>query len=374
MTKTTLITEKKELDALVARLSRKSRIACDTEAASFHRYRDRVFLIQFSSDAETAIVDPLAHDDLSGVGKILKDPHIEVVFHDADFDLRSLHRDYEWEVNNVFDTRVAAQLLGEPAIGLGALLEKYFDVKVDKRFQRADWSKRPLDQEMIDYAAGDTFHLLGLRDQLEKRLSDLGRLTWAQEEFATLTRVRWGAKENETPKFLKIKGIRGFDPASLGVLKAVYQWRENEAEKRDVPPFRVISNQALVDIAKASAKTTEELLKAGVPKNSVKRYGEPLAAAARTGSEEPYLEPKRTRSRTRLPAAGEGVVDALKQLRNETSEKLGIEPGVLCPNGTLQAIARATPGTEDQLNDIGELRSWQTSALGGEKIIELVNK
>ena len=303
-----------------------------------------------------------------------KNPSIEIVFHDADFDLRSLYRDYQWEVNNVFDTRVAAQLLGEPSIGLGALLEKSFDIKVHKRFQRADWSKRPLDPGMIDYAAGDTSHLLALRDEIETKLVELGRIEWAREEFANLTRVRWDTEEDQAPKFLKMKGIRGFAPAALGILKVVFEWREKEAMGRDRPPFRILTNQALLDIAKANPSSTQELLDAGVPKNAVKRYGGAVVTAAQTGSKEPYEETKSTKARKRIPPAEDGVVDALKELRNRIAKKLGIEPGVLCPNGTLQAIARATPKTQDQLGDVSELRSWQTDALGGNRIIELVNK
>lgn len=372
MTDVNLVTEKRKLDELLGRLSRVSRVACDTEAASFHRYRDRVFLIQLSSDDETAIVDPLAFDGLDGIGKILEDPETEIVFHDADFDLRSLHRDYSWEVTNVFDTRVAAQLLGEPSIGLGALLEKYFNIKVDKRYQRADWSKRPLDPEMIRYAAGDTSDLLALRDQLEKNLVELGRIGWAREEFENLTDVRWTTEEDPSPRFLKMKGIRGFGPPALGILKAVFEWREQEAQKQDKPPFRILSNQALFDITNANPSTEQQLLDAGVPKGSVRRYGKPLVSAAKAGATTPFTEQKRYKTRRREHSVSDGVVDSLKELRNTVASDLGIEPGVLCPNGTLQAIARATPKAPDQLSKITELRDWQSNALGRSKIIDLV--
>ena len=227
---------------------------------------------------------------------------------------------------------------------------------------------------MIDYAAGDTSHLLALRDEIETKLVELGRIEWAREEFANLTRVRWDTEEDQAPKFLKMKGIRGFAPAALGILKVVFEWREKEAMGRDKPPFRILTNQALLEIAKANPSSTQELLDAGVPTNSVKRYGRALVTAARTGSKEPYEETKSTKARKRIPPAEDGVVDALKELRNRISKQLGIEPGVLCPNRTLQAIARATPKTQDQLGDISELRSWQTDALGGNRIIELVNK
>ncbi len=373
MTSVNLVTEKPHLDALVKRLSAAKRVACDTEAASFHRYQDRVFLIQLSSDDETAVVDPLAFDNLDGIGEILADPAIEVVFHDADFDLRSLYRDYQWDVTNVFDTRIAAQLLGEPSIGLGALLEKYFAIKVDKKFQRADWSKRPLDPEMIDYAAGDTSNLLALRDQLESNLVALDRIEWAREEFSNLTHVRWEVEEDPTPRFLKMKGTRGFDNAALGILKSVFEWRENEAEKTDKPPFRILSNQALLDIAKANPTNEPELLKAGVPKGSVRRYGQDLVAASLKGAKKPYAAPRKRKTRVKTPLVPDGVVDSLKGLRNTVATDLGIEPGVLCPNGTLQAIARAAPKDATQLGSIKELRNWQGSVLGAEKLIALAN-
>jgi ribonuclease D len=297
MTGITLVTNPSDLGKLVARLGKKTRIAVDTEAASFHRYRDRVFLIQLSSDSENAIVDPLAVEDISGVGALLEDPGIEVVFHDADFDLRSLDRDYKFRVRNVFDTRIAAQLVGEPAIGLGHLLEKYFGIKVDKRFQRADWSKRPLEQGMIDYAAGDTSHLLGLRDELERQLKELGRLDWARDEFKRLEYIRWTVTGDSELAFLRIKGTRALDTRALGVLSELYSWRDGEAKTQHRPPFKIVSNQALLAIAQAGADDQEGLLAAGVPRSTVKRYGAQIIKAAKKGAGQPYTPPRRTRER-----------------------------------------------------------------------------
>ena len=168
------------LSGLFGDLSSETLLAVDTEAASFHRYRDRVYLLQVSSRRRTAVVDPLAVRDLGALGQLLADPQVEIVFHDADYDLRLLEQEYGFRATRLFDTRIAAQLLNEPGIGLAALLEKYFGVKLDKRYQRADWSARPLSREMISYAASDTRHLPGLRDIMREQLATRGRLSWAE--------------------------------------------------------------------------------------------------------------------------------------------------------------------------------------------------
>src|SRR3954468_19800634 len=173
-------------------------LALDTEGASFHRFVDRIYLLQLSTREQTAIIDPLPVGKPAGLGALLEDPAVEIVFHDADYDLRLLHQDYGWHTRNIFDTRVAAQLLGIRAFGLAALLEKYFGVKLDKKHQRADWSMRPLTPDMLEYAAQDTMHLLALRDRLADELNRAGRWQWAREEFARLEETRWDDDDEAT--------------------------------------------------------------------------------------------------------------------------------------------------------------------------------
>ncbi|HEY6948389.1 MAG TPA: ribonuclease D, partial [Gemmatimonadales bacterium] len=226
---------------LVAELGREPLLAVDTEAASFHRYHDRVYLVQLSSRTRTAIVDPLAVTDLAPLGQLLADPGVEVVFHDADYDLRLLDQQYGFRAARLFDTRVAAQLLNEPGIGLAALLEKYLDVRLDKRFQRADWSIRPLPPEMLDYAASDTRHLLALRDILRARLAERGRLSWAEEEFGLLEGVKWGIVEDDEPAYLRMKGAKLLRGRHLAALRELYQWREETAARADRAAFRILN-------------------------------------------------------------------------------------------------------------------------------------
>src|SRR5712672_979259 len=180
-----------EVDRFLSEISDEKELALDTEGASFHRFLDRIYLLQISTREESAIIDPLPIGSPARLGQLLESKAVEVVFHDADYDLRLLHQDYGWHVTNIFDTRIASQLLGIKAFGLAALLEKYFAVKLDKKHQRADWSMRPLTADMLEYAAQDTMHLLELRDRLAEDLQRAGRWSWAREEFARLEQTRW---------------------------------------------------------------------------------------------------------------------------------------------------------------------------------------
>ncbi len=366
-----LVTDSGALQALAARLQRAPRIAFDTEGASFHRFTDRVYLVQVSSDQETALVDPLAIADLSPLGELLHDQRIEVVFHDADYDLRVLDRDYGFRARRVFDTRIAAQLLGEPGIGLAALLEKHFGVHLDKKLQRADWSARPLTAEMIAYAAADTTHLPKLRDELAGRLEAAGRWAWAQEEFARLEALRWTASSTEDG-YLRLKGAKVLPRQSQAVLRALHQWREQTARTLDRSAFRIMPNEALLALARSLPRSEEQLSGVhGLPPSLARRYGAQLLGAIAAGLAAPLEElpiPER-RSRERADAAQEARLERLKELRNRRAVELGLEPGVICPNGALQAIARAAPQGLDALQGIGELRRWQIEALGAPAIL-----
>jgi ribonuclease D len=354
------------LAALFAELAAEPLLAVDTEAASFHRYRDMVYLLQISSRTRTAVVDPRAVRDLSVLGNVLADPNVEIVFHDADYDLRLIEQQYAFRATRLFDTRVAAQLLNEPGIGLAALLEKYFGVRLDKRFQRADWSARPLSREMIAYAASDTRHLPALRDVLREQLLTRGRLAWAEEEFALLAQVRWRTDDGE-PGFLRIKGAKALRSRSLAVLREVFQWREEHAARADRAPFRILNNEPMLEIARAQPRDVAGLRAIrGVGADLAERRGRDLLAAVQRGLELPESELPRIARGTRRPAdpAYEARLERLKLRRNELATAYDLAPGVLCPNGTLEAIARAEPRTLDHLRGIPEMRRWQVEEIG----------
>ena len=214
------------VDRFTAEIAHVKELALDTEGASFHRFVDRIYLLQLSTRDRHAVIDPLPIGTPEGLGKLLESTEVEVVFHDADYDLRLLEQDYGWQIKNIFDTRVAAQLLGLKAFGLAALLERYFSIKLDKKHQRADWSMRPLTADMLDYAAQDTRFLLALKDHMSAELKSMGRMEWAREEFALLEGTRW-ADEEPGMSFLKLKGARDLNRRELAVLRELVPWRDS---------------------------------------------------------------------------------------------------------------------------------------------------
>ncbi len=356
------------LAELIAAVRREPRVAVDTEAASFHRYRDRIYLIQISTANRTALIDPLAIADLSPVGAVLADPGIEKTFHDADYDLRVLDRDYGFRATRLFDTRIAAQLAGEPAIGLAALLEKYAGVKLAKEHQKADWSQRPLPPPMLAYAAEDTRHLLALRDALERRLRDLGRLDWASEEFARLEALRWtGVAEGATDGYLRVKGAKGLPPRALAAFRELHRWRETVAQRDDKAPFRVIGNDSLLAVSRALPVTPTDLsgLK-DLPASLARRHGAALLEAVARARALPESELPRLERSARPPKDPDFDVrvERLKAVRNRVAAELNVDPGVLCGRTTLEAVARAAPKDRAGLAQVGELRRWQADVLG----------
>ncbi len=350
-------------------LQRPGLLAVDTEAASFHRYRDRIYLVQLSTREQTAIIDPLAVPELDRLGALLADPQVEIVFHDADYDLRILHRDYGFTATSLFDTRIAAQLLNEPGIGLAALLQKYLGIRLDKKYQRADWSLRPLLPGMLDYAAADTRFLPRLRDILAEGLRQAGRWHWAEEEFRLLEATRWSPAGPREEAYLRIKGARLLKGQQLAVLRELFEWREVAASELDRAPFRVLMNEAMVTIARGLPEALEALgeLRALSPDQLRRRGPEILEAVARGLESPPESLPSFPRTRRPAPdAAYEARLERLKAVRNQAAERLPLAPGVLCPNGLLEAIGRLEAPSEDGLGAIEGMRNWQREVLGTE--------
>jgi ribonuclease D len=341
-------------------------IALDTEGASFHRYVDRIYLLQVSTLREHAVIDPLPIAAPAQLGALLESPDVEVVFHDADYDLRLLHQDYGWRVTRIFDTRVAAQLLGIRAFGLAALLETFFGVRLDKKLQRADWSMRPLSPPMLEYASQDTRHLLPLRDRLRAGLEEKGRLSWALEEFGRLEGTRWDEPAADGA-FLKVKGARDLTRRELAILRELVAWRDAVARQLDRSTFRVAGNDVLLSLARTAPATTGALDRTrGLAKSIVARHGDALLDAVERGRAVPETElprfPKGTRW-ARDPEQEERVA-RLRQARDRAAAALDLDPGVLCPRERLEAIARRKPESVKDLADVPELRRWQIELLG----------
>ena len=355
-----------ELEGFERAIAHTKQVALDTEGASFHRFIDRVYLLQLSTREHHAVIDPLPIGTPAGIGKLVEDPKVEVVFHDADYDLRLLQQDYGWHIRNIFDTRIAAQLLGYKAFGLAALLEKHFGVTLDKKHQRADWSMRPLTTDMLAYAAQDTLYLLDLRDKLHHELEKKGRLEWAKEEFARLEGTRWEPEDPATG-FMRIKGARDLDRRELALFRELVQWRDALAKELDRSTFRVVGNETLMDIARTRPEDAKSLMAIkGMPRGIGERHASEILDAVARGVAVPEADlPRFPRApRWDKDPDFDARVSALRTVRDDAAKRLDLDPGVLGSRDRLEAIARRVPRSVEELAEIPELRRWQIAELG----------
>jgi ribonuclease D len=367
------IDQQRPLDLALDRVAANRVVAVDTEADSLHSYFDKVCLIQISVPGEDLIVDPLRKLDLRRFGEILADRSITKVLHGADYDLRILNRDFGFTPANLIDTMICAQLLGYEAIGLAALLERHFALKLDKSHQRADWAQRPLPRDMLEYAATDTRHLAQLAEKLRAELEGLGRWEWALEEFARLETIRWTERDDEEP-FRRLKGIGGLDRRALAVIRALYDFRDRLAREADRPPFKIFSNDTIIDAAKTKPQKDEDLakMKALSPghrrqfgRDIVRLVREAMAlpeeALPERGESKPWLRDKEV----------EGRINALKKVRDKYAAELKIDPAVVAPRHVLAAVAALRPKSAGELDAIPAMRNWQKELLGAELVAVL---
>jgi ribonuclease D len=357
-----ILTRDEEIAALAETLSAEDVIAVDLEADSMHNYHEKICLLQFSTPAETVLVDPLEGADLSPLGEVLADPAIRKIFHAADYDIRCLRRDFGWQINGLFDTMVSCQFLGEEKFGLADVLLKYYGVELDKQFQRADWSQRPLNEGMIRYAAADTAHLHRLSGELEQRLVDAGRREWLAEEFSLLEQVRF--QEHEGPLFLRAKGAGTLDRRQLAVLEALLQWRDKEAQRRDRPHFKVLGNKSLLAMATNMPRDLKGLVALeGFSPRLADRYGKPLLKeidkAMGVPDEDLPVYPRG--ERRRKDARAEKRIKRLKAWRTKAAEGYSLEPGVLINNAQLEALAH---NPSERVEELPGLKAWQRKEFG----------
>ncbi|HEX8243625.1 MAG TPA: HRDC domain-containing protein, partial [Longimicrobium sp.] len=282
------------LRAMVDRLRSEPLLGADTEAAGYHRYFDRLSLVQLSSRGQNFLIDPQAVPDLSPLADLFASTEVEKIFHDADYDVRILDRDAGLSISNLFDTQVAAAFLGERSLGLGNIAEKYLGLKLPKEHQRADWGERPLSEGMKEYAATDTAHLPELRDRLRAELVARGRMHWAEEEFRRREQTRWSEGDDGKDgreAYMRVKGARDLSPRGLAILRELYAWREGVARELDRATFRVLGNQALLEMSAAPPKSFSALKGVtGISENTVQRRGRDILAAVTRGLEVPDAE------------------------------------------------------------------------------------
>ncbi len=365
------IDREQDAEPLARALDSQKPFALDCEAAGFHRYSDRLCLVQVTTaGGEDFILDALAFD----VGTVLKgpleDPEVPVLMHGADYDLRLLDRDVGVSLRGLVDTQVAASLLGESALGLAALLQKHLDIRLAKKYQRADWAKRPLPHEMLDYAASDTRYLHELVGRLQDALTSTGRMSWAQEEYRNLEAVRWEDSGDDDP-VSRVKAARDLTVREVALLREALEWRDDIARAQDRAPFRIASDQVLIDVVQARPESTGELARTkGMNDRLAHEYGakllERLARIDELADDAIVGLPRRPRGSGpgRPPPEVEELAERLKRVRNQRAADLGIDRGTLLPNAALVEIARVAPRSADDLSSVAGLRQWQLEVVG----------
>jgi ribonuclease D len=352
------------LQRMVADLTRQSILAVDTESNSLFAYREKVCLIQFSTSTTDYLVDPLALADLSPLGPIFADPAIEKVFHAAEYDLICLKRDFDFHFTNLFDTMLGARILGRQAVGLGALLKEEFDLDLDKHFQRANWGQRPLPAGMLAYARLDTHYLVPLRERLLDDLVTKNLWPLAAEDFARQCEVNGKAPNSEDDACWRINGAKDLDPRQMAVLLELCRYREERARAADLPVFKILDNQNLLEIALACPGTADELREATrVSDRQFVRHAQGLLEAVQRGLLAPI--PKRPPSQPydeQLAAR----MEALRTWRRDKGQLQGVESDVILPRDVMQAIAEANPHTQQELARLMEKLPWRYASYGRE--------
>ncbi|NJD60928.1 MAG: ribonuclease D [Anaerolineae bacterium] len=362
------ITKPDGLKKLANILATQPAIAVDTESNSLYAYREQVCLIQFSIPDLDFLVDPLALDDLSPLGPIFTDARIQKVFHAAEYDLICLKRDFGFSFNNLFDTMLAARILGRTEVGLGSILAAEFGIQVDKRHQRANWGQRPLPDFLLDYARQDTHYLLPLRDKLQPELEEKGLEKLAREDFIRLCTVE-ANPENGKTTYWKVNGVHKLSPQQAAILQELCKYRDDVARQRNRPLFKVISDSTLQAIASSSPNSVEELKSLpGMTQHQLDRHGKAILQAVQRGLQsDPVHRPRSARPDDRFLAR----VEALKQWRKLKAKELEVESDIILPRDLLHDIASKNPGNMDELSEVLHGVPWRQEQYGEEILILL---
>ncbi len=362
------------LRRLVEQLGRYPSLSVDTESNSLHAYQEQVCLVQFSTVDADFLVDPLTLQDLSALGRIFADERIEKIFHAAEYDLICLRRDFNFRFTHIFDTMVAARILGRQAVGLGALLEAEFGVQVNKRFQRANWAQRPLPADQMEYARMDTHFLQPLRIRLRDELEATGRLALAEEDFRRMAALYSnGALPEPEPAetFWRISGAQDLTPQQAAVLQEVAAYRELRARQSNQPTFKVLSNESLAAIAAAGPLTLADLDALDVLNpRQLERHGAGLLQAVERGLRAaPLRRPSSRRPDERFLSR----LEALRNWRKQTAQAMGVESDVVLPRDLLFALAERNPRHETELVDVLQQTPWRLEHFGS-GIFSILNK
>jgi ribonuclease D len=363
-----IIESSSQLTRFVSQIENETAIGVDVEADSMYHFKEKVCLIQMATANINVVIDPLVIKDLSALKPIFKRSDILKIFHGADYDVRSLYRDFKFKINNMFDTELASRFLGFPETGLDAVLKKKFAVTLDKKFQRKDWSRRPLPREMIAYAAEDARYLLPLAQDLTTELKNRGRFSWVHEECEILSKVRPNTNGVD-PLFVNFKGAGKLDPRSLAILEALLQCRREIARKKDRPLFRIIGARPLLDLAETKPTDMKQLEKTrALSPKQVGMFGRLVLEAINSALIIPKNDlPVYPRHKApRVPASAAERVKSLRKWRDSQAKKLSMDPSLILTKSLSSTLAVQWPKKMSDLSRIKEIKKWQTREFGKE--------
>jgi ribonuclease D len=352
-----LIEDQQSLNQLIHQLQPQKRLALDTESNSLYAYTEQVCLIQISIPGRDFLLDTIRLADLAPLGKIMVDDRVEKVFHGAEYDIVCLKRDFNFKIKNLFDTRVALRTLGRKRTGLGDILEEEFGVKINKKWQRANWGQRPLPPELLNYARLDTHFLLALRDRLAKNLKECQRWEEAKEECERISQFEPNDNGFHPNKFWKISNAKQLQPRQAAILKEIYHFRDEQARYLNRPPFKVIPDKTLLAIALSKPQTTEDLIELlGMTRGQIRRYGQGLLNAVKQGLRSPPpVRPKPEH-------IDDDIVNRYKHLRKwrkQTAEARDVDSDIILPREIMWSIACEAPLTRKKLRQLMKPLEWR---------------
>ena len=360
----TFINKQPVFEELMGHLQNEKTLAVDTEANSLFAYQEQVCLIQISTETKDYIIDPLPLKDLAPLGRIFKNPAIEKVFHASEYDILIMHDDFDFEFSNLFDTMLAAQILGRKKLGLDSLLEQIVGIKVNKKYQRADWGKRPLSNDMLQYAQMDTHYLIKIRQSLAAELEEKGFNSIAAEDFKRACRVQRQSKEENTASCWRINGARKLPPQKAAVLAKLCEYREDVAQKRNLPVFKVLSAKTLLLLAEESPTSENQLLGLNIPGGkALERHAEGLVGAIQEGlTSKPELPPRKER----LDDSYLAREKALRDWRKINARKMNVNSAVVLPREIMYSLISQNPKTRTELVGLLKDVPWRLDKFGDE--------